>query len=45
MEYHYPLLSMLALENACFKMYVVMMDDYGQWPMVIKHIAFDYYFF
>ena len=45
MEYHYPLLSMLALENACFRMYVVMMDDYGQCPIVIEHIAFDYYFF
>ena len=42
MEYHYILLSMSALENACLRLYVGMMDDYGQCPMVIEHIEFDY---
>ena len=33
------------LENASLRVYVGMMDDYGLYPMVIEHIAFDYYFF
>ena len=28
-----------ALENACLRVYVSMMDDYGQCPMLIEHIA------
>ena len=36
MGYHYLLLSSFALENAC---YVGMMNDYGQCPMIIEHIA------
>ena len=35
----------VALENASLRVYVGMMDDYGLCPMVIEHIAFDYYFF
>ena len=35
----------VALENASLKVYVGMMDDYGRCPMVIEHIAFNYYFF
>ena len=35
----------IALENASLRLYVGMMDDYGLCPMVIEHIAFDYYFF
>ena len=38
MEYHNPLLSIFALKNANFRMYVGMMDDYGQCLMVIEHI-------
>ena len=38
MEYHYLLLSMFALENACFRMDVGMMDGYEQGPMVIEHM-------
>ena len=40
MEYHYLILSIIALENACLRVYVGMMDDYKQCPMVIKHIAY-----
>ena len=36
MEYHYLLFSMLALENACLRVNVGVMDDYGQCPMVIS---------
>ena len=36
---HYSLLSMFSLENACLRVYVGMMDDYGFCRMVIKHIA------
>ena len=32
----------VALKNACLRVYVGMMDDYGLCPMVIEHIAFDY---
>ena len=35
----------IALENACLRVNVSMMDDYGLCPMVIEHTAFDYYFF
>ena len=35
----------IVLENACLRVYVSMMDDYGLCPMVIEHTAFDYYFF
>ena len=42
MEYRYLLLSIFSLENACLRVYGGMMDDYGQCPLVIKHIAFDY---
>ena len=42
MEYHYLLLLVSALENACIRVYVSMMDDYGQCPIVIEHIAFNY---
>ena len=42
MEYHDLLLSMFALENECLRVDVRMMDDYGQCPMVIEHIAVDY---
>ena len=35
----------VALENASLRVRVGMMDDYGLCPMVIEHIAFDYYFF
>ena len=35
----------VALENASLRVYVGMMHDYGLCPMVIEHIAFDYYFF
>ena len=28
-----------ALENACLRAYIGMMDDYGKCPMVIEHIA------
>ena len=28
-----------ALENACVRVYVGMMDDYGLCPMLIEHIA------
>ena len=38
-EYHYLLLSIFALENAHLRVYVGMMDDYGQCPMVIDYIA------
>ena len=39
MEYHYLLLLMFALENAFLRVYIGMMDDYGQCPLVIEHIA------
>ena len=42
---HYPLLSQLCIRECMFKVYVGMMDDYGQCPMVIEHIALDHYFF
>ena len=32
----------VCLENACFRMDLGMMGDYGQGLMVIEHIAFDY---
>ena len=35
----------IALENACLRVYVSMMNDYGLCPMVFEHTAFDYYFF
>ena len=35
----------IALENVSLRVYVGMMDDYGLCPMMIEHIAFDYYFF
>ena len=35
----------IALENACLRVYVSMMDDYRLYPMVIEHTAYDYYFF
>ena len=35
----------IALKNASLRVYVGMMDYYGLCPMVIEHIAFDYYFF
>ena len=35
----------IAFENASLRVYVGMMDDYGLYPMVIEHSAFDYYFF
>ena len=35
----------IALENACLRVYVSMMDDYGLCPMVIEHTAFGYYLF
>ena len=35
----------IALENACLRVYVNMMDDYGFFLMVIEHTAFGYYFF
>ena len=34
----------VALENASLRACVSMIDDYGLCPMVIEHIAFDYYF-
>ena len=45
MEYHYLLILIFALENASLRVYVGMMDDYGQCLMVIEHIAFDYQLF
>ena len=45
MGYHYLLLSMDCIRECKFNVYVAMMDDYGLCPMVIKHIAFDYYLF
>ena len=33
-----------ALENACLRVHVGMMDDYRQCPMVIKHIAWLLFF-
>ena len=35
----------IALENACLRVYVSMMDDYGPCPMMIEHAVYDYYFF
>ena len=35
----------IAIENAYLKVYVSMMDDYGLYPMMIEHTAYDYYFF
>ena len=35
----------VTLETASLRVYVGMMDDYRLSPMVIEHIAFDYYFF
>ena len=47
-SFHVPLKSLgaivhyfqcFALENACLRVYVGMMDDYGLFPMVIEHNA------
>ena len=35
----------IALENESLRVFVGMMDDYGLCPIVIEHIAFDYYLF
>ena len=35
----------IALENACLRVYVSMMDDYRLYLMMIEHTAYDYYFF
>ena len=35
----------IALENACLRVYVSMMNDYGLCLMEIEYTAFDYCFF
>ena len=37
--------QLITLENACLRVYVGMINDYGLYPTIIEHTAFDYYFF
>ena len=41
----YPLLSISCIRECMLRVCVSMMDDYRLCPMLIEHIAFDYYFF
>ena len=37
--YLYLLLSMSCIRECMLRVYVSMMDDYGHYPMLIKHIS------
>ena len=43
--YLYSLLSMSCISECMLRVYAGMTDDYGFCPIVIEHIAFDYYYF